>query len=834
MHPAAAPAQTRPPDPLQQPIAPIAPDDLARAHLEGRWDARTRELLAAEFAHLGPWFAREEARHRPPALDAERLPPGVARTPEAVAARDGTLMGLAISGGGIRSATFALGALQLLAREGLLQRFDYLSTVSGGGYIGSALTWWRTRGTGCGLGRTDFPFGTEDPSDVRPGSADDRQANLPPAQRSANFGYATPQQRDRLRFLRRHGNYLTPGGGLNLVAAAAVALRGVILALLASLVLMTLAMIVPLLIPDVLYYRVAGGDPSAVAQQWVLGSLQDALRFHTPWLGVPWLIETVLGPAGTLPPVFELALWLAALIGAGLLAGSVAYSLLTFLLRYLGFTRSSIYWFRRAQELCLWRVYLLMAIPLVLGATALAGEAASDNAGLLGSSGMLAGLGTGVWTFLRNQGGKVSGVPLALVATVGALLLLFGGLVVSYEIAGWLIAHDNTAAWVGGFAGLGAFYLVVVNLNHVSIHRLYRDRLMEAFLPDPAAGAEQGVPAAYAANKAPLSGFWDAAEPSGPYHLINANVVLVGSRERTWRLRGGDSFLLSPLLAGSNATGWTNTRQFDGNRITLATAMAISGAAANPNSGPGGAGLTRNLALSVLMSVLGISLGYWARHPRERSRWRLPPNHLRPGLRGIVPGNLHEQATYLQLSDGGHFENLAVYELIRRRVRLILLCDGAADPGFAFEDLQVLIRRIEADFGAQIFFDPFNRLELLIPVEDAAGAATYPVGVRMARQGHIVGEIRYCDGSRGVLVYLKTTVVEGISLKTKGYKGAHPDFPDETTADQFFDEDQFEAYRELGYRLAERMVRSAQFAAAGSRGPGLQALMECVEAGGLG
>src|SRR5262249_7773400 len=55
------------------------------------------------------------------------------------------LMGLAFSGGGIRSATFNLGMLQSLARLNLLSKFDYLSTVSGGGYIGSWFIAWVNR-----------------------------------------------------------------------------------------------------------------------------------------------------------------------------------------------------------------------------------------------------------------------------------------------------------------------------------------------------------------------------------------------------------------------------------------------------------------------------------------------------------------------------------------------------------------------------------------------------------------------------------------------------------------------------------------------------------------
>jgi predicted acylesterase/phospholipase RssA len=51
------------------------------------------------------------------------------------------LAGLALSGGGIRSASFALGVIQALHKKGWLQRFDYLSTVSGGGYIGTCLSY---------------------------------------------------------------------------------------------------------------------------------------------------------------------------------------------------------------------------------------------------------------------------------------------------------------------------------------------------------------------------------------------------------------------------------------------------------------------------------------------------------------------------------------------------------------------------------------------------------------------------------------------------------------------------------------------------------------------
>jgi hypothetical protein len=224
----------------------------------------------------------------------------------------------------------------------------------------------------------------------------------------------------------------------------------------------------------------------------------------------------------------------------------------------------------------------------------------------------------------------------------------------------------------------------------------------------------------------------------------------------------------------------------------------------------GGVGLTRNRLVSILMALMNLRLGYWATNPDpERTKWRRP-NHFDPGayeigsLIGI--GGFHEDRPFIQLSDGGHFENLAFYELIRRRLRLIVVCDGSADPKSTFGNLQTTLRRIEADFGAEVTFDDDNRPGLLIPTEEAG----YPKGTYRAVQGHIVGDITYADGSAGKLILLKTTMVPGLRVAVKGYKGANPDFPDQTTADQFFDEEQFEAYRELGYHIGSQMIEAVK------------------------
>ena len=162
---------------------------------------------------------------------------------------------------------------------------------------------------------------------------------------------------------------------------------------------------------------------------------------------------------------------------------------------------------------------------------------------------------------------------------------------------------------------------------------------------------------------------------------MNTNVVLVDTDDRRWRKRGGDAFLLSPLYCGGTATGWVRTAAYmQWDPLTLPTAIAISGAAANPNTAAGGVGPTRQPLLSLLMALLNVRLGYWVPHPcAERQR---VPNHFRAARYELSSRGYEEHQELLQLSDGGHFENLGVYELVRRRVRVIVCCDASADPGF--------------------------------------------------------------------------------------------------------------------------------------------------------
>ncbi len=208
-----------------------------------------------------------------------------------------------------------------------------------------------------------------------------------------------------------------------------------------------------------------------------------------------------------------------------------------------------------------------------------------------------------------------------------------------------------------------------------------------------------------------------------------------------------------------------------------------------------------------------------------RAFYLFPANHILSLLYEVWPRGFNEKRFWLQISDGGHFEVLALYELVRRRARLIVVSDAGADPKFAFGDLRNVVLRVGQDFRAKITFGPpfwatppdatpdRNLLSSMIPA--TGRPAGFPAGVDVAERGFIVGTIEYdtepgAQKEYGIIVYVKTTMVGGLSLETRGYKGQHRDFPDQPTADQFFDERQFEAYRELGFKIGTDMAEQAR------------------------
>lgn len=785
------------------------------------------------------------------------------------------LCGLALSGGGIRSASFCLGVMQALSYAGWMKKLDYLSMVSGGSYIGGCLAWllhqeWtgeRGEKIPYGLSRSDFPFG----SYPMVGMSAEGRPETNPSSGSLQVAASAPSwdvYKGRiLGYLRQHASYLMPGNGINAWSLLAVVLRNSIFSIFAYGGLLVAAMV-------------------------LLGPLLFSVGIgQADWIGI----------AAREEPNHALAAVL--LLGVGFLCWVSIYPVALFVIRLFNKSNTGYSWrfgFERWGGRVLWvggALLFLGVLPnihLWLQSLAENNLFASDGsrwasfvqlikehvAPVIGAiSTFLGGLSTLVGYFRKTD--KRISLPIALLVNVGAALLVFGLFLLCYSLAIYLRGgSDDWGLWFpNGFKSELSISLVAVllvalrlaNLNYLSLHRYYRDRLMETFTPDLPDALNVNGPwpggrkSADGTKLADIAGDFcserkdksdsDSRRPLGPYPIINTNIVLISSQIPKFRGRGGDNFILTPLYCGSNATGWCSTRDENSpfSEMTLPTAIATSGAAIDPNTGCGGEGVTRTSLLSFLMGFFNVRLGYWAENPTppearrarigrykkrdagtnsegseqsssakspERAspgtwrrwltavrRWRPiagsnAPNILYPGLTELwLRKYLDENSPMVQLSDGGHFENLGLYELIRRRLRLIIVCDGAAHPKFDFGDLGNAIEKVRADFGALIELHSQDLKVITPPPKDASNKQGY------ADRGYLRATITYNDRTKGTLIYLTTTFFKELSVDLHAYREAHEEFPNQSTADQFFDEKQFEAYRELGYQTAYEMMK---------------------------
>jgi hypothetical protein len=220
--------------------------------------------------------------------------------------------------------------------------------------------------------------------------------------------------------------------------------------------------------------------------------------------------------------------------------------------------------------------------------------------------------------------------------------------------------------------------------------------------------------------------------------------------------------------------------------LTLSTAFSVSGAAVDPDTYA-----TRSRPVSILMTLLNVRLGVWLPNPcHEPRRWRFPAWY-QLMLREMLGVGLNESDARIHLADGGHFENLGVYELLRRRCRYILVSDAGADPGTTLVDLGQAVQLERAALG---------------PALDQCADELIHAGETLRERVHIVGNVIYADGSRGEILYLKALMRTRLGADVYGYWRSNPDFPDQPTSDQFYGELQFDSYRELGRQLMGNVV----------------------------
>jgi len=805
------------------------------------------------------------------------------------------LVGLAISGGGIRSATFGLGVLERLREIDLLRRVDYLSTVSGGGYIGAWL-----------LGNV----------------------------RRTRYWLGKPTSwKESIDHLRDYSDYLAPHSGLfsaDTWVMWGTWIRNALLIQLLALVCLGTVLTLGLLGKKLfdLPGRDAGTDFAAqlllagctvgiaVFVCWQLSSVGSAKGQKGPkivaffaWVAsfvtaaLLWRLASDLTPERGLMdfsaflPLFwrtmpgymgvcfyasyaamsAISLWPEP--GKGWTVTRVAGALLTPLpcmgVAYISLC--GVLWFfnRLAAEGIpqgSWMSYVL-GPPLTLMAFTLAvvmfigviGKSTADWRrewwtrygswlGIFGAIFLASGLAAVFgpqWTIelskiippaltwsggasfvatvvgalfagkssrTKGDAANGSGAAMQWLARIGALLFIVAGVLAMatslHQILALNLDHSYQDYWfnlneiskenllwvvLGILVATGLLFGSRFDLNIFGLNQFYRNRLVRCYL-----GATRWRPGLRRPNG--FTGFdegddllltdlrfdcekWDKENFRGPFPLINCALNLGGSSDLQVKTRQSASFTLTPLTRGVDRPKLGYLLHPGPDAVTLGQAISISGAAASPNMG-----YNTSPLVSFLLTVFNVRLGWWFPNPGRRDQpaeWsrRFNFSYLFQELFGLAD----ESSALVNLSDGGHFENLGIYELVRRRAKVIIACDAEADPDLTFGSLGNLIRICKTDFGAEIDLD--------------VGSIRKGKESGLSRAHCAVGKINYASGRQGYLIYLKSSVTGDENVGVEQYQAGHPTFPHETTADQFFSEDQFEAYRRLGHHAAEMTFR---------------------------
>ena len=833
---------------------------------------------------------------------------------------------LCVSGGGIRSATFGLGVLQGLAHHGLLRRFDYLSTVSGGGYLGSWLSAWIHRQV-----------------EARGSSA----AAVAAVEKALAGGVPPAPDRlcpepEPLRHLRSFSRYMSPRFGLlsaDTWTLVATYLRNLILNWLVLLPLLAL-----LLAPSRFRIWFANHRPEAQEVWWSVFWVATACgvaaiayiianrpsliasgvsRFPARLRSQPWFQALCLAPLSVM--VLALSVFWAWVRWEGdvqfELAGRplsmpVAFLLFGALLHFGGYLLSRVWvrslsllegfgvllsgalggllsspialWFKVREGDHLAPFYAVFAGPLVLAlfllATTLfvgiASRRLNDadrewlarggawmliavvvgggvNAIVLFGPPLLAylpqlfaplGTVSGAATVLLGRSSrtaaqqaqpgtaslasKLAGAALKLAPPL-FVVLLFAALSLGttmlvrglargtewpshadsrfdrYDLVGTFMHSPGVALVAAALALLVVVVLMGsrVDINRFSLHGAYRDRLIRAYL-----GASR---LAGTRRPDPMTGFDEednvqlhALRGNRPLQVVNIALNLVHGGNLAWQDRKAESFTATPLHCGSWVLGYRDSTRYGAHpgtdrAISLGTALAISGAAASPNMG-----YHSSPIVTFLLALFNVRLGWWLGNPGrygaktyDQPGPRFAPRPLLSETFGLTD----DEHPYVYLSDGGHFDNLGIYEMVLRRCRWIVALDGEGDPQFRFGGLGAVTAKLRADFGVPITFDdppPMRPYDANQPPPPVAERTPY----------YAVGRIGYScvDGTPveddGWLLYIKASLNGGEPVDVVNYARSNPAFPHESTSDQQYSESQFESYRALGRHAAGEVL----------------------------
>ena len=722
---------------------------------------------------------------------------------------------LCLSGGGIRSASFSFGALRALARAGVLHRFHYLSTVSGGGYIGSWLTAWIHR---------RFREERQEERDQERGSRPrarrlaDLARSLASHPEDGGLGGDRPPEADAVAHIRRFTSYLSPRSGifsLDTWTLAAVYLRNLFLNWLVVLPLLGAALLVPRLAMEAIS---ATGRMPGEGTARLAAVLAPALVAYVGWLAL--VLRTVV-----LHAVHR-----EASVDVG---------------RTEDWSRGEGRWLMAGT---LWAVLAALVLygPKLLGATP----------SLLAAAGGVSGIATVLLKKLGDRRREAAGAVDApargvRMATGGAAVLTVALILI---VVAW--AMDHLANWARDLALLDALpvpdpahplatsvlvglvalavsagFGALVDLNEFSLHALYRNRLVRAFLRasrnqdeyvevrDEAFDADDDLPLARLWPAPPVSD--DPEEAPHLFHVLNATLNDLGGSRPEWNERKGASFTFSPLHIGAHITGrYGEPGPFRGgyrslrpgpdeyDPLTLGTAMSVSGAAANPNMG-----FHSSAAVTFLLALFNARLGWWLPAPWERdagSRLSRSPRAVWRTWWAEALGGTRFTAPVVNVSDGGHFDNLALYEMVRRRCRFIVVLDAGQDQDDTFASLGEAIRKVRVDFGVPITMAGLDLSDGTKGRGDGGGppghawhGTVHYSRVDRVPAGDGQGTVPAPDGE---LIYIRPAVSGDEPVDVQAYRRLNPVFPHESTVDQWFSESQFESYRSLGEHTVQHLL----------------------------
>ncbi|MCA6095773.1 patatin-like phospholipase family protein [Streptomyces sp. SCA3-4] len=718
------------------------------------------------------------ARPDPPAgsavrwLNGSRVPPG----------REQGALGFCVSGGGIRSACVTLGALQVLRDD--VRKARYLVSVSGGGYLAGAL---QLALTGPLEGGALTPARAA-PADV--------------------FGPGTPEE----DHLRRHSKYLAEGTGQWLTALG-VLLRG----LLASLSLLVAGLLVLGLALSWAYHRVPVTDLTCLA-----GSAPPCRPgFRTPAVAA---ILCCLGAA--------LACWLVWLVTFAWLPGS----------------RRPPLWaataFRLLVVLALFLVLVVLLLPAVAwGAmwlkhwTDVGVRGVGAGAGLTALLTYVAVLAGTLWRRRQVVGGGMSklfgagrrasrlsqAVPTAFSQYLLVWLVLLLLTLVSLLVLGWAIATGRT--WHPGWQlGVPAAVLAValcLDQTWMSLHPFYRYRLASAFAVRRWKEEDgETVARPYDFTKEPTKLSLYGEQREGFPQVIFAAAANLSGSDRTPPGRHAVSYTFSHDYVGGPDIGYVRTDRLEertegtiGADLTVQSAVAVSGAAFASAMG------SQARVFQTLFALTNARLGTWVPNPASLTGlwapdpdWRLPPQ---PRLRRLhyllkeIAGRYPMDDRLLLTTDGGHYENLGLVELLRHGVRTAVCIDASgSNPPFA-GTLADAISLAYQELGVRILLDDVEARQLVpgsarpLQPEDPLAA----LNARLSARAVVTGDIIYPHelvvngqgcGTRGRLIVARAALTRKLPYPLLAYASTHGVFPNDATSDQWFDHKQFEAYRELG------------------------------------